>query len=805
MGRTSPSRAALAAVALALLLAGSQAHSASVALTIEEPSGVARKGWPVTSGVPLPAGALKDPTKARLIALGRELPLQTEVLAKWPDGSVKWLLLDFQMDLRPEQKAALRLDYGPRVKRAPVRDPLKLYDVAGAATVVTGPLKLELKSARPDPLGSVWLDLDRNGRFSSRERITSEQDSGIVLTDAKGATFRSDTSPAKVVIEQRGPMRACLRIEGAHAAPGGKKMFRYVARVHAYRGKPYVRVFYTFINDWPDSLMADIRSLAIDVGLSGTAGAPRCSAGGENGLHSEKRGAEALRVFQVDDRSYTVDGKAAGKRAPGWMDVSTAEFGVTAFVRSFWQNWPKGLSASGRMLSVEVCPPFEKGLYDGKPLDEDNRLYYYLHDGRYRFKVGCARTHEVWYDFHGRSRGTAECDRFAMSGAGPLLATCDPEYICATKAMGEMPPADPKKYDGYDARVEAAMKKHLDRREKLREYGMLNFGDWFGERKVNWGNLEYDLQHGLLLQYARTGDRRYYLRAEEAARHHIDVDVMHAANSHVKNPWGPAPKAGEVWLHCLHHTGGYYEYGKVKLPVSKTYFMGHSRNWGHIWIGGDIDYYLFSGDRRAREVALAVADRMIENCPTPYGTHIRAQGWPMILLLHAHSLTLDRKYLDAAGALWKVLKDNLDPEKGWVVKLAGDHCKHGDRRCHGNVPFMEGLMLSGLSRYHRITKDPEVLKAITIGIDQMIRECWEEEEDLFRYTACPLSPHWGGLIMLGVEAMDYEVRLTGNREHERILREAAVKALSEGLSGFGKSFAQRIHFAPRALGALEEH
>ncbi len=73
---------------------------------------------------------------------------------------------------------------------------------------------------------------------------------------------------------------------------------------------------------------------------------------------------------------------------------------------------------------------------------------------------------------------------------------------------------------------------------------MLNFGDWYGERRVNWGNLEYDLQHGLFLQYVRTGQRRFFLRAEQAARHHIDVDVVHATNKHLKNPWGEPPRGG---------------------------------------------------------------------------------------------------------------------------------------------------------------------------------------------------------------------------------------------------------------------
>jgi hypothetical protein len=214
-----------------------------------------------------------------------------------------------------------------------------------------------------------------------------------------------------------------------------------------------------------------------------------------------------------------------------------------------------------------------------------------------------------------------------------------------------------------------------------------------------------------------------------------------------------------------------------------------------------------------------IADTMASNCPTAYGTHLRSVGWPLILLLNAYEATGDANYLQAADKEWAVLKKNLDWHRGWVVRLAADHCRHPpgsttqeretiyrDQRCRGNVPFMEGLTLCGLTRYHRVTKDPEVLRAMTVGIDQMIRECWQQDVKTFRYTSCLLSnktPY--ELFMLSAEAMAYEARLTGNPEHLRILREGLHAAISKGSGrGFGKNLAQMIHFAPYGLQALEE-
>ncbi len=794
---------ALMLILLLTVTANTNSEAGTVALLVEEPSGVERRAWPVTSGVPLPEGAVAEPSCVRLRSDGKELPLQTEALSRWPDGSVKWLLLDFQIDLQAGERRRLTLQYGPQVKSSPPKAPTSARQDVDTTTVVTGPLKLTLSHSEPRLFDCVWLDLDGDGKFSQRERVTSADGTGMTLTDAQGTVFRADNARARVELEQAGPLRTCLRIEGAYAA-SEKRVFRYVVRIHAFKDKPYLRVFHTFINDWPDDLMARIRSLNLNLNLSMEQNRPlRYSLGAEGGADSGTMRDGGVRLHQIDDQGYDIDGRRAGKRAPGWLDASGGRFGLSVAVRDFWQNYPKALSAAGPAISVELCPAFEKGLYDGKEIREDNKLYYHLHDGLYSFKVGLAKTHEMWLLFH---RGNAaESGRFWKMAQEPLLAAAEPAHLCSTRALGDFPPADNTTYAGYDRMIDRAMKEHLDRREQVREYGMLNFGDWYGERSVNWGNLEYDLQHGLLLQYARTGQRRYYRRAEEAARHHIDVDVVHDTNRQLKNPWGRAPKAGDIWLHCLNHTGGYYEYGKVDLPVSRTYFMGHSTNFGHVWVGGDLEYYLFSGDRRALEVALMIADTMVDNCPIAYGsgTHIRQQGWPMILLLHAYDVTGDDRYLKAAGTLWQVLREKLDPEKGWVIRLAGDHCRHGDRRCYGNVPFMEGLMLCGLARYHRITKDPDVLKAISVGIDQMIRECWEEQPKAFRYTACPLSPLTYSLLPLASEAMAYEIALTHNAEHQRVFREGMTTAIQKGCNGFGKTFAQWLCFTPYGLPILK--
>ena len=86
------------------------AFALEVRLTVEEPGGVARAAWPVTSGVPFAQSALRDPVAINLHASdGKAVPVQADVLARWPDGSVRWLLLDFQIDLTAGRPVRLEI------------------------------------------------------------------------------------------------------------------------------------------------------------------------------------------------------------------------------------------------------------------------------------------------------------------------------------------------------------------------------------------------------------------------------------------------------------------------------------------------------------------------------------------------------------------------------------------------------------------------------------------------------------------------------------------------------------------------
>ncbi|MBM3501248.1 MAG: hypothetical protein FJX74_21565, partial [Armatimonadetes bacterium] len=110
-----------------------------VALTVRNAGGVSLDAWPIRWGVPLPQGAI---THGGQVALegpdGRPTSLGTQPLARWPDGSVKWLLLDFVAPLAAGD-AQYGLRYGQDVSGASKATPSAAAAPPGRPSAIAHP------------------------------------------------------------------------------------------------------------------------------------------------------------------------------------------------------------------------------------------------------------------------------------------------------------------------------------------------------------------------------------------------------------------------------------------------------------------------------------------------------------------------------------------------------------------------------------------------------------------------------------------------------------------------------------------
>ena len=82
---------------------------------------------PVTGGVPLSQGVAPEGTRFILHDENNKIvPSQASVLARWKDGSARWILLDFQSAPSVKEKAHYKLSWGKEVKNNPPKVPVRV-------------------------------------------------------------------------------------------------------------------------------------------------------------------------------------------------------------------------------------------------------------------------------------------------------------------------------------------------------------------------------------------------------------------------------------------------------------------------------------------------------------------------------------------------------------------------------------------------------------------------------------------------------------------------------------------------------
>ena len=763
-----------------------QESSATVALTVGNPHDFPITGWPVTQGVPFPQGVLGSADDLRLTLGGAEVLAQVSPTGMWPDGSVKWVLISLLADVPAGGVTEYALEYGRGVSRKLTAAPMAAQSQEGV-TVDTG---------------GMTFSVDRHGQIvdaaSGAAGTTPGRPIVTTLTDSGGHRYSSALADAETTLEENGPVRTVIRTVGSLTAEDGTTCFRVEQRVEAFRGRPYLRIRHTFTNDRPEEF-TEVESLSVEVPLASAEGWTVPLARGEAlSLQADGPG-----VHQRFDGEFARGEQATEGRVLGAALSAAPDSGAVA-IRDFWQQYPKALIASADSIRLELCPDFEPGLYDAFPFEkEGHQLYYYLLGGHYRIKTGMAKTHELFLCL----APPEQRENLARLFQQPLLLVAPPDWYCDSKAFYSVAPRDEVKFKAYEAAIDRNLAAYEATRERQHDFGMMNYGDWYGERGANWGNIEYDTQHAFFLEFIRSGNPAAFFLGDATELHNRDVDtVQWAAN--------PA-NVGLVYVHQMGHLGGYYT---ESVPGT----LGIPRAGGsvsHAWTEGHFDHYFLTGDRRSLQTGMAVADYFTDKAfSRPYDfVSCRDPGWHLILNAAALAATGDPYYLNASRLIVDRVLETQDVEPrelpeyqkelgrthqvgGWTRMMLPGHCLCEPRH-RGNAGFMVAVLLSGLTYFHDVTQDPAVKECIIRGARYLVEDTYSEEVHGFRYTSCPNMRYTAGASPLMVEGIARAYRWTRDPLFEDVL----TNALSYGAGGspYGKGFSMYYRCAPRVLADLD--
>ncbi len=745
----------------------------TILLQVAEPTEHPRSAWPAKIGMPFGRGRLARVEDLRLFdPQNKPVPLQAELFSRWPDGSVKWAVLSFLADTGPEA-VTYRLQSKPDWPHAAADVPLlTVNDTPQAWRLVAEGSSLEISKDRSSPMG------------------------GLQVVDGQGVGLTcGPADPASFAVESNGPVHAVVKWGGPLLGPQGPADWSYLVRWQLWKGN---------LHGWDISVSSDQkpRNFRTLRSISLLAFRPLGPIQGSlEGMPLRPITGKGLSLIQDRDDHFlleTPSGCEQGKRATGLAVLQSNQHQMAIWVPHFWEAYPNGLAITPEGLRVDLLPPLSKNAYqDPASLKQFSKLYAWCQDGEYLVNGGQLIRRQVWV----KHNPGDQPERLAAWTAQPLVPQAPPAYLCATGVLGRpIFPQTPGKWEQYERYYETSFQKSLDDRQQQRTYGWMHFGDWFGERVLNYGNSEYDMAWSTAVQWMRSGDRRYFLRGLEMARHVSSVDTLHGP--------GAADLNGLVYEHSFNHVGTPLKPDvlRARYPDDKrlesyldlygaNMLQGAIDRQGHIFQEGNWIYAALTGDRFLRDVADRVCTNQAEKLTPRFDFSIeRTAAWPLINAVTAYRFTGNPYYLNAARLIIERVQERQDPTTGgwphWPPLNETDNVP-----TYGGKAFAVGVLSFGILRYldEEPLDRPEVRQMLVRGADWLMNESWIPGQG-FRYiTNCEKyrrTGYRGVTCLMNAELVAAAYEFTHEPRYAAFWREMVGEELAGHTGGMGKGFTQ---------------
>jgi len=544
---------------------------------LEQPQSGLTQG--VSWGVAWPQGSVRLGSAFNLSdAQGKSLPLQTWPLAYWPDGSLKWSGFASVTEGAP---GPLTLAEGSASATGPA---IKVATGAASIAIDTGALQCAI------PLGGI--NIVDSIRIGGREIA---RDGQLVCILQGGPETSPEDAPKRekflslvkqVTVEQAGPVRAVVKIEGVHqAGAAGRAWLPFTVRLYFYAGQTAIRLVHTIAFDG-DQEKDFIRGLGVQfavplreqvpnrqvrfVGENGGLWSEPLQPGGgdadqEAGRPFTGRGGfsqnavwDDFKLMQPNPDGFTIVKRTnphstwlfatGGRRAAGDAFVGDLSGGLGLSVRNFWQSFPASLeirNASSPAAELIAwlwspdAPEMDLRHYD----THAHGLLTSYEDVQPGFSTayGVGRTSEMTLFPSAGLPTRPAMVAMANAGAEPPLLVCTPEYIHSTGVLGVW--SLPDRSTPFKKAVEEGLDSVLSYYEKQVDarhwYGFWQFGDfmhsysaprhswhydWGGHA---WDNTELGAPLWLWYSFLRTGRADLFRLAEAHTRNTSETDVYH--------------------------------------------------------------------------------------------------------------------------------------------------------------------------------------------------------------------------------------------------------------------------------------
>ncbi|MBQ7063690.1 MAG: hypothetical protein IJM90_02190 [Firmicutes bacterium] len=497
-------------------------------------------------GVSWPRGTMKTADHLRLSDGTDEVGMSSRVIARWPDGSIKWTGHSAVVDGR---KNYLIEDAGGPAQSQTQN--IKVSETPDGFVIFNGAIEVSIRKS-----GSRIIDrVTGNGRLVSTGaalELITEDHSGPSVTQ-----IASDGVIESAVIEQCDHVRCVVKIEGRHPRTGKDSVSDFIIRLYIYKGIPAIEISYTMIYTGdPQTDFIKGLGLRTDIPMEGELYNRHIRLGGDTGFYvdgpvnlASRRNPPAyaklqndfiagkyvhldreadrqffesivddlavwgnFKLVQVASDSYTVYKRTKnercswlkavhGKHSSGTAYAGGTNGGVGLSIRDFWQKYPSGIE----LLNVDKdTASLYAWFYSSDSPAMDLRHYdtethmNSSYEGFDEFRAtpyGIANTQKLELRFYDR---TPEFETLLIQAseakAKPRLV-CPPEQMYASKVFGiwsledRSTPAK-RKLEEYN---DQCLELFVTQRDERDWYGFWDYGDIMRMYDINRHEWRFDI------------------------------------------------------------------------------------------------------------------------------------------------------------------------------------------------------------------------------------------------------------------------------------------------------------------------
>ena len=698
-----------------------------VPIIIQESHGIVRVHEPVTVGIPLRRGQVFDPDLLTVLDPDKKnIPMQAQPLAKWNDGSVKWVLLDLQVNMPAKQTCRFELCMdSSRVDIGEDQKGIQVQEGHDEWKIETGSARFFLSAKVFRPFSKVIVN---------HSSVLKDAGTSMILTDSAGQPHEATIDSMK--IETKGFLRTTIRVQGHIGLRQSPSPLEFDARVTFYRNQSFAGITFTLRNPHPaahpgglwdlgDAGSIYFQDLSLHVRMGKSEGVKKGwksqvdqswqegmgaqvviyqdSSGGKNWKSSNHVNRHGKVMHTFSGYQVVQEGRCVhqGDRATPALFVQGKQGYVSGGIDKFWQNFPKAVEIDGHDLVLRLFPQQYNDLFE--------------------LQGGEQKTHAMYLEF-----GVPRPDSGDIQGGNwmqqPLLARAPLEWYAETQAIPFLVPQGHRELESeYDRAMNQAdelvegiisgTNNFFSRREVIDEFGWRHFGDLYADHEaihstedqplVAHYNNQYDVVYGGIIQFLRTGNHNWFVLSRDLAKHVIDIDIYHTAGDR------SAYRGGLFWHtdhYCDAATATHRAFSKANLGTRASHQYGGGPSNEHNFACGLLHYFYLTGDYSASESVKTLAE------------------WVL------------------------AMDDGAESKLGWLDRRPTGQCSSTANRYYHGPGRGSAFSISTLLDAYQLTNDRKYIAKV----EELLERCIHPHEDIDKRGLADIEAKWSYLVFLQV-------------------------------------------------------